>query len=153
MIIDRFNLFADNVTPTFTVSTNQLLGVSVDLGEYLGEVDNVGVGHPYYLAIFVTTAFASAGAATMEFALKTDDNVNMTTPTFLVETKTFSAADLGNLGRLFVTTLPSGFEPYQRYIGLFNINNNVVFTAGGISAFITRDVQDWNAYPQGKVTP
>ena len=39
MIIDRFNLFADNVTPTFTVSTNQLLGVSVDLGEYLGEVD------------------------------------------------------------------------------------------------------------------
>ena len=153
MIIDRFNLFADDIAPTFTVSTTNLLGVSVDLGIYKSNVDNVGVGHPYYLALFISEGFTSAGAATMQFELQTDDNSGMSSPTFMLGTKTYTLAELANPGRLFVTTLPSSVLDYEQYIGVFNTNNNVLMTAGKISAFITRDIQDWHAYPQGNVAP
>lgn len=127
--------------------------------ELVGDVINlksaqdIGVGHPVYLHIYVTEAFDStADGASVEFRLVSDASGSIATNGDATEHLTTGA--LGELsyplGKHFTFTVPMGGPPMEQYLGLLAVTSGEALTAGKISAFIALDGGDhWTPFKEG----
>lgn len=146
MILDEKLEFADALAVS-AVAGSALVGDVVDLG---AADRRIGTMNPMYLVIQVTTAFTSAGAATVSFELASDDAaaINVTTGSKHARTAAYAYTAL-TLGKTIIVPLPSGIPDYERYLGLIVVTAAATTTAGSINAFLTCDAADWKALPEG----
>lgn len=151
MIIDERNEFADAVTGVSAASTVTLRGDVIDL--LAAGVDLGGGGdNPIYLVITIDTAFVSANNNPTVFKLVSDAAAAIAvdgTATEHVITESYLPADLP-AGKRIVHALPSGVgKAYEQFLGVLqDVGAGASgVTAGAFSAFLTRDVGQWKAYP------
>lgn len=123
-----------------------IFGNAIDLRD--SGID-VGAGQDLYLAIGITTAVTSAGAATLQFDFVTATDSALTAGVVqLFATAAIAKASLvaGYLFGIFV--LPRG-NTYKRYCGVRQIVGVADLTAGKAYAALTLDPQNWRAYDDG----
>lgn len=145
MILDSSLEFADNLSVAAAAGT-AVLANAIDLGA-AGE--RIATGQPaMYLVINVATAFASAGAATVQFRLvsdSTDPASTDGTETRHWQSENFAYTRL-TAGKKLIIPLPSGdATPYERYLQLQVVTGTATTTAGAINAFLTAFPDDWKA--------
>jgi hypothetical protein len=149
MILDERSEFADAEAITLAAGTN-LIGDVMDLGTAQRDV---GQGHPLYLVIQVSTAFA--GGTAMQFVLASDSVAAIATDgteTRHLATDVLTDAQLTQ-GLTMVFPLPMGDTAqgedtagYERYLGVLGIGTGT-HTGGAINAFLTPDPYGWTSYP------
>lgn len=155
MIIDNELLFADGTwAPTATgdnISTNQW-----DSSPYGGTPTpnagrDLGLGEPMWMVVTVKTAVTSAGAATVDFRLRTDT----------ASSGVASPVDLVSTGAIAKATLVAGFQralrlpsntPANIYKKWLMCNANIgtaVLTAGAFHVALVKDLQSNIKYASG----
>ena len=145
MILDE-NLELCDALSVAATAGSALRGDVIDL-------DNAGrrlTSEMLYLCITVSTAFVGAGA-TVAFELRSDDTatINVSTGTRHFASNAMPVAQLTQGAKLYFE-LPGGFAAYERYLGLVVVTAGATTTAGAINAFLTNDVSDWAALPEGQ---
>ena len=152
MWLDESAEFADALdTFALAAGSTALLGDVMDLGV----LRDIGQGHPIYLKIQVTTAYA--GGTSMQFILASDAQAAIAvdgTETRHWASDVFTDAQL-TAGLSFGFALPFGDTArgedtvgYERYLGILGVDVGT-HTAGAINAFLTPDPGGWTAYPDG----
>lgn len=102
-----------------------------------------GLGEPnLFIYAAVTEAVASAGAATVQIQVWTDNDVSFATEKLVVESKAYSVAEIN--GSIPPLKLPIGL---QRYTRLKYVVGAFTTTAGTITAGLVRDIQRNHAFP------
>lgn len=146
MILDEKLEFCDALSVA-AAAGSALVGDVVDLG---AADRRIGTMNPMYLVIQVTTAFTSAGAATVSFELASDDTaaINVSTGSKHARSQVFAYTAL-TLGKQIIVPLPSGLPDYKQYLGVIVVTAVATTTAGAINAFLTSDAADWKALPEG----
>lgn len=137
VICDADAVFSDG---TVVLSNNVL-----DLGKTT-PVD-IGRGHPIYLVIQVTIAFA--GGTSANFQLVSDAAAAIATNGAASEHLATGAIPIASLtaGATFSFALPHQTpQAYERYLGLL-VTCVGTMTAGSIDAFLTLTPQAWTPYP------
>lgn len=137
MYVDAHNRFsnAQGIVGS-AVSTN-----TIDLSE----ARNVGVGERLYVVALVATAFTDTGSdSTVTVTMQTD-----ATDAFGSATTTFTLgvfAALSAAGTALMVPIPiDGIDEAVARLYYTVANGNL--TTGAITAFVTRDIQKWIAYP------
>lgn len=137
MYVDAHNRFSNAQTIAGSaVSTN-----TIDLSE----ARNVGVGERLYVVALVATAFTDTGSdSTVTVTMQTD-----ATDAFGSATTTFTLgvfAALSAAGTALMVPIPiDGIDEAVARLYYTVANGNL--TTGAITAFVTRDIQKWIAYP------
>jgi len=155
MILDERLEFADTVLLNTGGAASYLVGDVVDLiglGTGVTIIGNTTTeypagGDPLYLVIIADVQADSAGgAATAVFSLMSDSTANLTTsPTTHFATAAIPELTLAPGYRVCTVRLPDG--PYERYLGIKQTTAGEAFTAGSISAFLTKSPENWFAAP------
>lgn len=146
MIIDNELLFADGTWAPTALGDNISTNVW-DSGPLSGTPTanagrDLGIGEPLWLVITVKTAVASAGAATVDFRLRTDSASSLIS----------APVDLASTGAIAKATLVAGYQmrlrfpsianqAYKRYLGCNANIGTAVLTAGAFHVAVTKDVQ------------
>lgn len=146
MILDELLEFADALDVSATAGT-ALAGDVIDLGT---TPQDFGLGKSMYLVIQVTTAFATATTAEVQFILASDAAATIATDGTASEHVLTDAFDTGVLtaGKQITIPLPVGDAlAYERYLGLLVVTTSATTTAGSINAFLTFDPSYWKSYP------
>lgn len=138
MYIDRENLLAKNQAVTASAASTDTID--------FGIARDVGVGEPMELVVLCTEAATAAGAATVQFALQTDDNAGFASPTTLAESPAIGKAALVAGVEPLAVKLPVGVE---RYLRLYFTVATGPLTAGRFTVFLTHDRQADRAYASG----
>ena len=181
MFIDNENCFTTGqsslITPGFvpsqalptTVGTNALNNV-IDSGPLGGQNTQAlvansgrdfGMGYPTWLYVLITQALTSGGAPTLDLQLVSSATPNLASPVVMLDITggpiAFNSSKLA-AGSAFRIALPragmnTSLNPngWLRYIGINSILATAALTAGAISAFLTRDIQDNLIYQAGFV--
>lgn len=146
MIVDKFLEIAD-ATAVPTALGAAACGIAVP-HEYAGLEPNSG--RNLFVVISVETDFASAGAATVAFAVVSDAQtpVVAATATQHTETGSIPIATLNSQKRIIIP-LPEGPLAYEGFLGLVTTVGTAVLTAGKVNCFITMDPGRWRAFPDG----
>lgn len=147
MILDTNLMLANATAVPVALATGTLANV-VDLG---AAVKNIFAGEPLYAVINISTAFTSAGAATVDFRFVTDAQDPMAvdgTATFHGSTGPLPLSALV-VGARFVVSLNKLGPNAERYLGV-NITNGVAaLTAGAVGIHIVSNESapdSWRAY-------
>lgn len=153
MIIDKELQFADGTWAPTALGDNISPNV-LDTGP-LGGVPNanggrdLGEGEELYLVLSVKTAVTSAGAATVDFRLRTDSAANGTTsPVDLVASGAIAKAALV-AGYRVALKLPAA--TYKKYIMVDANIGTAVLTAGAFEAEIVKNLSFNTKYAGGFV--
>lgn len=147
MISDKLNTIAEGVALNTGVAGSYIIGDQIDLGVARNIGVSPGLGQ-LYLVITVDEVATSAGAATGQFSLVTDDNGALSSPTVIFSTPAYPVANMTAGAILAVVALPIS-DAYERYIGLQQTTGVAAFTGGKINAFLTQTPPARRAYPQG----
>ena len=149
MWIDERAEFCDATAISPAQDTTALLGDVMDLSVNR----DVGQGHPMYLVLQVTTAFA--GGTSYQFILASDSVASIAvdgTETRHFSTDVYTQAQM-TAGFTAVFPLPMGDTArgedtagYERYLGILLVDVGSS-TAGAINAFLTPDPYGWTSYP------
>lgn len=144
-IIDQSMEFCDDVEVAAATGT-ALVGDVVQLPPH----KDLGSGYPLYLVIGVSEAFASAGAATVEFVLATDAQAAIATNGSATEHLSTGKIPFGQLtaGAGINLQLPSGSIVPEEYLGILVRTAGAATTAGTINAYLTFDPPNWKSYPE-----
>lgn len=145
MILDKRNEFCDATALNTGAPGTYLIGDQIDLGA----ARDVGNGAPVFLVITVDTQPTSAGAATAQFTLASDDTANIATngtASVHFQTKAFSIAEMTAGAVLAAVPLPIEGVAYERFLGILQTTGTAAFTGGKINAFLTYDVAKWKSY-------
>lgn len=142
MILDERGEFCDATALNTGAAGSYLLGDVVDLGV----ARDLGGDQAVYLVVTVDTAATSAGSATGQFNLVTDDNASLSSPTVLVSSVAWPVASMTAGKTLMAVQLPMEGTAYERYIGIQQVTGTAAFTAGKVNAFLVDDVARWKAY-------
>ena len=151
MIIDGYLQFdsASNVLTSGLTSSNAIdLQNARDMG--------IGDDPALKIMVLVNTRFTSSStASTLQVQVISSAGEDLSSPTVLAESGTFSAAQLDALPqgqRVFDIDVPRARGTLQRYLGLrYLIGGPVALSAGALSAFIVLDRDDIISYPAGVV--
>lgn len=140
MILDKLNLFSDNVAVTASAISDV-----IDLDS---DVTLRNVGGPdaiYFVVMSGTVATDASSDATLEVALVSDSTANLaTSPTTHLTTGTLAFATFAVANKvLMAAALPLG--DYERFLGVKYTVASGPLTAGTFKAFLTRDPQFWRA--------
>lgn len=111
-----------------------------------GAAADVGIGEEMYIVAKTIAAVTSAGAATVQVVLQTDDNVGFATPVEFPLTGALALASLTANTELVKQRLPIGLE---RYIRVVYRVGTAATTAGTVDAFLVKDVQANKPYASG----
>ena len=138
MMYDKLNTFGTDQAVTTTAASTDIVD--------LGAARDMGNGEPLELVIVVTQNVTAAGAATVTFALETDDNAGFSSPVVL-----------GNSGAIGKALLTAGTEVLRVKVPLdaeryLRTNYTVAtgpLTAGTFTAFLAHDRQASRAYASG----
>lgn len=145
MILDKRNEFCDATPLNTGAAGTYLIGDQIDLG-----VDrDIGNGERLYLVITVDTPPTSAGAATAQFTLASDNAANIATDgtaSVHFQTKAFTIAEMTAGAVLAAVALPTEGVAYKRFLGILQTTGTAAFTGGKINAFLTHDVAKWKSY-------
>lgn len=144
MILDAFNEFSDAQAVTSTaISTNV-----VDLGPVDDNaLRDIGTGEEIYLVVSTNTLVTDSGSdATLTVTLESADNEALSSNAVVhFTTGALAFASYKDAGTvLAMVRLPAG--SYKRYLGVRYTVASGPLTAGAFDAFLTKDVQKWNAY-------
>lgn len=145
MILDKRNEFCDATALNTGAAGTYLIGDQIDLGV----ARDIGIGEQLYLVITVDTQPTSAGAATAQFTLASDDTANIATngtASVHFQTKAFSIAEMTPGAVLAAVALPIEGVAYERFLGILQTTGTAAFTGGKINAFLTPDVAKWKSY-------
>lgn len=151
MFIDQQLQFADGTwAPTATgdnISPNVLDTSPLGGTPTANSGRDLGQGAGLWLVVTVKTAVTSAGAATVDFRLRTDSAASGTSsPVDLISTGATAKASL-IAGKQFFLKFPSA--TYKKYI-MVNANiGTAVLTAGAFEADVTLDIQGNTKYAGG----
>ena len=143
MILDERAEFCDATALNTGVAGSYLIGDVMDLGAAARDIGN---GEDLYLVVQVDTAATSAGAATGQFNLVTDDNAALASPTVVASSAAWAVASMTAGKTLLSIALPREGTAYERYIGIQQVTGVAAFTAGKVNAFLTKDPASWKAY-------
>lgn len=151
MWIDERAEFCDATAISPAQDSTALLGDVMDLTSNR----DVGQGHPMYLVLQVTTAFA--GGTSYQFILASDSGATIATDgteTRHLATDVYTQAQM-TAGFTTVFPLPMGDTArgedtvgYERFLGILLVDVGSS-TSGAINAFLTPDPHGWTAYPDG----
>jgi hypothetical protein len=145
MILDKRNEFCDATALSTGAPGTYRIGDQIDLGV----ARDIGTGEQLYLVITVDTQPTSAGAATAQFTLASDDTANIATngtASVHFQTKAFSIAEMTAGAVLAAVPLPLEGVAYERFLGVLQTTGTAAFTGGNINAFLTPDVAKWKSY-------
>lgn len=131
-ILDRELEFSDAQTVTVTAASTDQVN-QVNAGE---------AGDELYLVIQVDETATAAGAATVTFALRTDDNTGMGSPKSLWTSDIIGKAALVAGARVAKIRLPTGAE---QFLDVYFTVATGPLTAGKFSAFLCKDFDQDNA--------
>lgn len=141
MILDKQLEFSDGQAITATaISTNVVDTLPGATNPNLTQ--NLGGFQGAFLVIQVDNAFTGTGV-TLSISLESDSTANLaTSPTVHYSSGAIAQADLT---ADFYIAIPLPYGSYEKYLG---VRYTVAGTSpsGTVSAFITRDVQAWQAY-------
>lgn len=152
MILDERLEFADALSVAAAAGT-ALIGDVIDLGL---TTQDLGAGEDLYLVIQTDTEIITGGVAgTIQFKLASDAaaaiatdgtaSVHLTSEAFVTGSAGANDAELNAGGVILVAKIPPGV--YERYLGILCVTGTTTTTAGKINAFLTKDVNRWQAYP------
>lgn len=145
MILDERTEFCDATALNTGAAGTYLLGDQIDTSV----VRDLGNGQPIYLVITVDTLPTSAGAATAQFTLASDDSASIATngtASVHFVTKAFAISEMAAGTVLAAVALPMQGVAYERYVGILQTTGTAAFTGGKINAFLSTDVARWRAY-------
>ena len=145
MILDKRNEFCDATALNTGAAGTYLIGDQIDLGA----ARDVGNGEPLYLVITVDTPPTSAGAATAQFTLASDNTASIATDgtaSVHFQTKAFTIAEMTAGAVLAAVPLPLEGVAYERFLGILQTTGTAAFTGGKINAFLTHDVAKWKSH-------
>lgn len=128
MIIDRLNQFSDAQAVTVSAASTNV----VDLGA-AGKVE----AKPFYLHIKVPTTVTADGAATVTFALQTDDNESFSSATALWTSAAIGKASL--VAGYEVIRLALNGLALKQYLRVYYTVATGPLTAGAFDAFLSFD--------------
>ena len=113
---------------------------------------DIGSGEVLYLNLVVTEAFASGGAATVNFRLRSDDTAAIadSASSGHLESGAIPIASL-TLGTQLSFPIPlANAVPFERYLGLQAVIAAATTTAGTVTAWIGESqIGGWKAYEEG----
>lgn len=138
MMYDKLNTFGTDQAVTTTAASTDIVD--------LGAARDMGNGEPLELVILVTQNVTAAGAATVTFALETDDNAGFSSPVVLGNSGAIGKALLTAGTEVLSVKVPLDAERYLR------TNYTVAtgpLTAGTFTAFLAHDRQASRAYASG----
>lgn len=138
MYLDTLLKFSDEQAVTSTGDTASTNVVNAGTGD-------AGAGENLFLFITVDEAVTSAGAATVQFVLQTDDNESFSSATDAMLSASIGKAAL-TAGATVKMRLPVGLEKYLRVA--YRVGT-AALTAGKFSAFIAKDVPVETTYASG----
>lgn len=146
MLIDRYNQFCSATALNTGGAGTYLIGDQIPLGvaRDLGNTDE-----PLYLVVMVETAATSAGSATLQVKLASDDSaaISTSTATDHLVSPVFPVASLTKGKVLMCAPLPMEGNKYETFLGLLQVTGTAAFTAGKLNAFLTTSPQAWKAMP------
>lgn len=141
MILDSQELFSS--LQSLAVSTGDTASTNVlDTGTAQDE----GIGEPAYVNVLVTTAFTSAGSATIAAVLQSSPDNSTWTDAIVGPALAYNAAGAGAGQYLLQARLPVGL---QRYMRVAYRVGTAALTAGAASAFVSKDIQKNVINPTG----
>ena len=132
MIIDHQLLMSDSQVVTATASSTNTIDMSKG-----GDAE----GKPLEVVIQVNETATASGAATVAFALETDDNASFTSPKTLWNSGAIGLAALVKGHTVFSGKLPRGAERYVR--ATYTVATGPL-TKGKFSAFLNDGAQKSN---------
>ena len=138
MMYDKLNTFGTDQAVTTTAASTDIVD--------LGAARDMGNGEPLELVILVTQNVTAAGAATVTFALETDDTAGFSSPVVLASSGAIGKAALSAGTEVLRVKVPLDAERYLR------TNYTVAtgpLTAGTFTAFLAHDRQASRAYASG----
>ena len=151
MWMDERTEFCDGVSVDTSGSATKQIGSHVDLGVS----QDIGAGHPTYLIIQVSEAFA--GGTSCQFVLASDAQDPLAadgSETRHYASDVFTIAQL-TLGFTMSIPLPSGDTiqgedrtGYERFLGIETVQVGTM-SAGAINAFLSPDSYGNVTYPDG----
>ena len=147
MYIDKLSEFADDVA-IGAGTGRRLVGDVYSLG---ANTIDPGHGSSPFIVIQASEDFASAGAATVEIELVSDDAAAIATDGSATVHFSTGARDHSQIVKgdyLAVFKLPQG--EYEPYLGVIANVGTAALTAGKINAFMTLHEPSWRAYPDGQ---
>lgn len=103
---------------------------------------DIGSGRPLFVNVYVTEAFLSAGAATLNVVLQTDDNAAFGSPTILFDSGPIPRASLV-AGYAFQLPVPRGAEKFLR---VQYVVGTGPMTGGRVRSYIADSWQDARTY-------
>jgi hypothetical protein len=140
MILDKQLQFSDAQAVTATaISTNVVDTLPGANNPNLTQ--NLGGFQGAFLVVQTSAAFV--GGTSIAISLESDSTANLaTSPTIHYNS---GAIPIASLGPTFYVAIPLPYGAYEKFLGL---RYTVVGTPtqGAFNAFITRDVQAWQAY-------
>lgn len=154
MIYDSRLEFADAAAITYAATTANLTN-QIDSGSVVRDLGN---GEPVYAVVTIDTAITVATTAgTVQYRIVSDDTASISTTTCTVHatspafatSSTATAATKTTAGSVaWICALPSGIA-YERYLGMQVIVGTNTLASGKVNAFLTKDVSNWVATPDG----
>lgn len=121
--------------------------ISTDVYDTTTAADR-GLGQDLNLQVHLGSGVTSAGAATVQFILQTDDNIGFSSPREFPLTAALALAALTTNSVQYRGRLPMGLE---RFVRLVYRIGTATTTAGTVTAFLAQDVQ--NSPPAPSNTP
>lgn len=139
MILDKMNLFDDNVVLTNSRASTDIIDLS--------QVRDVGAGEALELVVNVNSALLSAGASTFSVSLQTDTQSSFATAVTLVGSPLLIPKATAIAGyQPLKQKLPEGV---QRYLRLLWVVSTADFTGGTVTAGLNIDKRQHAAYASG----
>lgn len=133
MIIDRLNTFANALALSTAAPATAQFGDIIDLNA-AGDA----YGKELYLIIQVSTAVTSAGSATVQFKLETDNDEAFGSATELWAGSAIGKATLVAGYQVVAIRIPAGCE---RYLRVTQTIGTAALTAGAAHAFLAEAPQ------------
>lgn len=149
MLLDSRNEFADATALNTGAAGSYLVGNVIDTKPATTSPNTTSdlEGSELYCVIQVDTAVTSGGAATVAFALASDDAAAIATDgsaTVHFQSAAIAKATLVAGYMVAAFKLPKG--SYERYVGILQTTAVAALTAGKINAFLTKDPALYRAY-------
>jgi hypothetical protein len=138
MKLDSELMFSEAQSVTAAAASTNIIDLSV--------ARDIGNGENLYIGVLVTETMDDTGDdSTLAVALQTDDNASFSSATTLKTLTTLAALTAAGTIAYFRID-PDDFE---RYIRLQYTPSGGDLSAGAITAFITKDIQNYKDYPSG----
>lgn len=149
MILDERGEFADDVSLNTGAAATYNIGDIVDLSVANRDI---GVSGEIYLVVQASRDITvAAGSGTVQFQLVSDgtstiatdgsQSVHARSASFPTSTTAIKAGTT-----LMAMALPMEGTAYERYLAVQQVTGTTAINAGGINAFLTKDVSRFKAY-------